>query len=348
MNQNTDTQDWVLMAAAVDSNVRLRFLHERIKTASAQAPTVSGEEEEEEEPKKTTPGRLGLLLGGLGLGGIAASQVVMNDATYANLSNLRNTSKWVDSARGNAFRGDPSLDLDERTLAEYADTGSALLNSRSFGMRGRDLIERLRKTPFLNKGEPWKGRESELHYDAFTQGPLHGYLQYTNEQAGNTGALKRPGSWGYDQEEFLQDLRKNVNKTVEEVSGRKKYLDKGDLFEQLAYHKDPLDPLVQKAVLERIIQDTSFGSSRAFRKKYEDVMSYMGERAQENLKLYYNGVGKPLLGVRNGLLFGGVAAAGAGLGMALPSLLDKVRDWREKKRLEKEQAESENTQLASA
>lgn len=281
-----------------------------------------------------------LVTGALGAGSVGAARFMIPGPAEEAINRMRGMGDYFSQLRPEG--GDPSVMLDEQTLAAYANTGSDLLNTHALGMPADDLIRRLRSNSITDGGNPWKGEGSRQHYNMFKNGPLHGYLGYMNETLGDLKPFREPGSWGYDRGEFHEDLIGKVNDSVKRVTGISNYATPHDMGNKgfNDFLSDGMGHLTrdqQRRVLDDLIYNKrlSDGGSK-FSQKYEELMNEMGSRGHKGLKTYSSKVGSPFQLARNTLLYGGLGAVGVAGGLGLYSLIKKLRGNSKPKKKKKE------------
>lgn len=124
-------------------------------------------------------GSLGV--GALGLGAKGLAYNLVQPETEKALQQF-NTQEELDKVRGVHLSDDSSFDNSFRVLRDYADSGSKLMNSTVLHLPIKNVVKNLRSLPFLSASAKWKGEGSDLHYDAFKDGPLSGFVRYFDER----------------------------------------------------------------------------------------------------------------------------------------------------------------------
>lgn len=275
-------------------------------------------EQEKEEARKRRNTAIGLMGAGAGLG--AVSQVILNEDSARRVNNL--TGGY--NAISKSLPGTRDFGTNHQILRSYGEAGHEALGAAPLGMTSRTFVEKVRSLPIIPKADRWKGEGSALHYDAFKQGPLYGYLQMLTEDARKNNTLGKPQRT----EKFLGQLMDRVNEQSRDILGRDAVeTSDRDFTKRLAWGRDPLPVAAQRQILDRMGDSRSFSGwlSPRFHGNYRDVLAGSAPGALQSYKKYGETMGEPLLKAKNIALGGGLLLAGAGAGLGIHHLIKKLR-----------------------
>ena len=259
----------------------------------------------------TTP--LGIAAGGAGLAGLGAlmfpseSVKAMKDFTQIGPSS------------------DPATSLNS-----YLSSGSKLTRNKIFGLfSGKDLVEYGRKhipSDYIGKWHEW-GPEQEQHYGSFNRGPISAYLQFLKETGTSKKFLANPEiSSGTTFGRVIDPIKANF--IINQVSQKTKELS-GKLPQELsAKQQDEIFNSVNQSISDSPIAGSiKRDLDQRMGQNIQGVPGYPGKG-----EMYNKMVVKPMLGIRNGLLYGGgLLAAGAG-GYALYKYIQHRKEQAEKEK----------------
>lgn len=258
------------------------------------------------------------ILAGLGMKGFSGA--LFNDRGDKAMGRFSN-QEALDQSTGQHLSADPSVANSFRVLRDYAANGSDLMNSKLLGMAPKTVIKGLRSLPGLSEANKWKGEGSDLHYDAFKDGELPGFIRYFDERfekdqypqqdIGLMDKLKmkfNPGA-------FRKEFAKSINDYIGGKTGVKNYID-GTGASDVPTMSNPgiFDAAQQKALLTGYGKYVEENGSRELRHQiqaqapaaYRSYDKYRQEliKPVEQVQDTFNGLGNTLLG----------AGAGGGLG----------------------------------
>lgn len=273
----------------------------------------------------------GSLLGGLGLKALSNNlkpEILDKFKTTENIDRLTNRHLSDDDSIQNSFR----------VLKEYANTGSELMNSSVLGLEPKTIIKSLRSLPFISESNKWKGEASDLHYDAFKNGPLTGFVRYFDERfekdqmpQQEIGLLdKLMGK--FEPKSFRHNFSDFVNKHVEENTGIKNFISGRGLSDvPIMNNAENLSHNMQKQLLDSLGERiNSSGSSELKEKIRENAHAAYDSYAKydKNLITPLHGLAEGLNTVGNTLLTGGLLG---GLGYGSYKLYQHLKNKNKEK-----------------
>jgi len=273
------------------------------------------------KPQSYSPGRLAGygLLGGLGLKGLAHG-VLSNGGMEA--LNKFNTQEEADRLAGMHISQDDSLHNSLRLFRDYANTGSDLMNSKLFGMNPGTVIEGVRKIPGIEsvagKGAKWDGLGSELHYGAFKEGPLNGFVRYMDELYDNynkpTSTERLQGQ--FDGQSFRDEFKTSVNDYIKAQTGVPQYIN-SQAINGAPMMDSPLPIDQQRNLLDGYSKWVEENGSSNLQTQFKDK----APAVYDSYKKYNGHIVPTVGGIRNGLNLAGGMLIGGGLGAGLGTYL---------------------------
>jgi len=259
------------------------------------------------------------LLGGLGLKGLAHG-VLSNGGMEA--LNKFNTQENADRLAGMHISQDGSLHNSLRLLKDYANTGSDLMNSKLFGMSPGSVIEGVRKIPGIERiagpEAKWDGLPSELHYGAFKEGPLNGFVRYIDEMYDNynkpTSIERLQGQ--FDGQGFRDEFKNSVNDYVKTQTGVPQYIN-SQAINGAPMMDSPLPIDQQRNLLDGYSKWVEENGSANLQTQFKEK----APAVYDSYKKYNGHIVPAVGGLRNGLNLAGGMLIGGGLGAGLGTYL---------------------------
>lgn len=261
-------------------------------------------------------------IGLIGAGGALAGlgSVVMNGADEQRILNMRGGSKTLEMLMGTK----PTFNQKQQYLHAYGEAGHSALQATPFGVPARKFIEWIRKSPLVGKEDSWKGEASALHYDAFTRGPLYGYLQVLNEKT-HDGKLFGGDTLKAEKNRlaFQKDLVERVNGISRSATGRdavygmETFPHTQNMQKLLANPGVPLSMDQQRKIMSEISETRKLTGwfSPIFASRYRQTVDATQNTARDGFANYGNNLGAKLIKMRHGLQGAGIAIGGAGIGL---------------------------------
>lgn len=273
---------------------------------------------------------LGGTLGGLGL------KALSNNLKPDVLSKFQ-YQEGLDRSIGKHLDQDGSFANSFRVLKDYATNGSELMNSSVLGTDPKSIIKGLRSLPFLDEGNKWKGEASDLHYDAFKDGPLPAFVRYFDERfekdqmpQQHVGLMdKLLGK--LDPHSFRRDFSDTVNNYVEKQTGIKNYISgRGFSDVPLMENAKVLSPDLQSKLLEGLGQHIQDKGSNQLKEQIQNN----AHAAYDSYNKYDTNLITPMKGLADTLGTAGTGLLGAtaigGLGYGAYKLYQHMKDRNKK------------------
>lgn len=267
-----------------------------------------------------------VLYGALGVGAAGAGAHYLADAVVKpHMFDAFKGQEAADRLAGTHAGENPSFANGFKALSDYANNGHALMGGSTLGINNKELIKGLRTySPGLSDKDRWGGAGSDLHYDAFKQGPFNAFVRYFDEEFGSDRMKQDPGSLGqtFNGELPAADIRKefkdSVNNYLAKQTGVQNYYD-GTGYGDVPTASNPtqFDTTQQKALLDGYGKDLETNGSD----RLKDLVKEHGTAPYRSYDRYKGGLVDKFEGMNKGLHLAGNTLIGAGAGGGVGALL---------------------------
>lgn len=261
-----------------------------------------------------------LLYGSLGVGGAGlGARLLGNELLPGNVFNDFYTQEGKDLLSGTHAGNNPTYDNAFKAYADYAGNSHKLMQESVLGLPVKSVIKTLRNSPLSD--EKWKGLSSDLHYDAFKEGPFNGFIRYVDEQwhpdnVNNNPTLMERWEMGYNPMSIRTELKDIANKYLEENAGVKNYYN-GISTGGVPVNETPLSVEEQARLLPGFKDYFNSHASRALKKQFIEASN----APYRSYHKYSDKVMHPYEDAVGGLKTIGNVLMGAGLGGGAGTLL---------------------------